>query len=80
MRAVSAADLADAVERISAVPTIATGDVDATTSYLAEHLRPDDAVLVMGAGKSYRIARGLADAIAGGALDAPRGGLPGVGE
>jgi UDP-N-acetylmuramate--alanine ligase len=80
MRSVNAADLADAVERVSAVPTIATGDVDATTRYVAEHLRPGDAVLVMGAGKSYRIARGLADAIARGVLDAPRGGLPGVGE
>jgi UDP-N-acetylmuramate--alanine ligase len=80
MRAVDATTLADAVERVSAVPTIATGDVDATTRYVAEHLRAGDAVLVMGAGKSYRIARGLADAIAGGVLDAPRGGLGEVGE
>jgi UDP-N-acetylmuramate--alanine ligase len=75
MRAISAAGLADAVERVSAVPTIATGDVEATTRYIGEHLRTGDAVLVMGAGKSYRIARGLADALTAGVLDAPRGGL-----
>jgi UDP-N-acetylmuramate--alanine ligase len=79
MRAISAAELADAVERVSAVPTMATGDVDATTRYVADHLRSGDAVLVMGAGKSYRIARGLADAIADGVLDAPRGGLAEMG-
>jgi UDP-N-acetylmuramate--alanine ligase len=71
-RATSAAALADIVERVSAVPAIATGDVDATTAYVAEHLRAGDAVLVMGAGKSYRIARGLAQALADGVLDAPR--------
>ncbi|MGI8872093.1 MAG: UDP-N-acetylmuramate--L-alanine ligase [Candidatus Limnocylindria bacterium] len=59
----SAEELADAVERISAVPTLATGDVDETTSYLAAHVRDGDAVLVMGAGRSYRIARGLAAAL-----------------
>lgn len=68
MRATSAADLADAIERASGTPAIATGDVDATTAYVAEHLREGDAVLVMGAGKSYRIARGLADELAGGVL------------
>ncbi|HYM53117.1 MAG TPA: UDP-N-acetylmuramate--L-alanine ligase [Candidatus Dormibacteraeota bacterium] len=72
LRATSAEALADAIERISAVPTIATGDVDATTEYVAEHLRPGDAVLVMGAGKSYRIARGLAEALKGGVLSAQR--------
>lgn len=71
-RSVSAEQLADAVERVSAVPTIATGDVEATTAYVAEHLRPDDAVLVMGAGKSYRIARGVAEALQSGVLEAPR--------
>jgi UDP-N-acetylmuramate--alanine ligase len=79
MRAISAAELADAVERISAVPTIATGDVETTTRYVGEHLRSGDAVLVMGAGKSYRIARGLADALAAGVLDAPRGRLAEMG-
>ncbi|MGH2428184.1 MAG: UDP-N-acetylmuramate--L-alanine ligase [Candidatus Limnocylindria bacterium] len=65
MRATSAEALADAIERVSAVPTIATGDADATTTYVAEHLREGDAVLVMGAGRSYRIARGLAQRLAG---------------
>jgi UDP-N-acetylmuramate--alanine ligase len=72
LQSTSAEALADAIERISAVPTIATGEVDATTEYVAEHLRPGDAVLVMGAGKSYRIARGLAAALESGVLAAPR--------
>ncbi|MBA2266225.1 MAG: UDP-N-acetylmuramate--L-alanine ligase [Chloroflexi bacterium] len=61
MASTSAEALADAIERNSAVPAIATGDVDATTEYVADHLGSGDAVLVMGAGKSYRIARGLAE-------------------
>ncbi len=65
MASTSAEQLADAIERNSAVPAIATGDVDATTDYVADHLGFGDAVLVMGAGKSYRIARGLADRAAG---------------
>ena len=60
MRATSAEALADAIERISAVPTIATGDAEATAAYVADHVRAGDAVLVMGAGKSYRVARGVA--------------------
>ena len=64
MTATSAEALADAIERTSAVPAIATGDVDATTAYVAEHLTEGDAVLVMGAGKSYRIAHGLAERLA----------------
>jgi UDP-N-acetylmuramate--alanine ligase len=65
MAATSAEDLADAIERATGVPSIATGDADATTDYVAEHLGTGDAVLVMGAGKSYRIARGLAARLAG---------------
>ncbi|MDQ3690441.1 MAG: UDP-N-acetylmuramate--L-alanine ligase [Chloroflexota bacterium] len=61
MASTSAEALADAIERNSAVPAIATGDVDATTDYVADHVGTGDAVLVMGAGKSYRIARNLAD-------------------
>ena len=61
----SAEALADAIERTSAVPAIATGDVEATTDYVAGHLTEGDAVLVMGAGRSYRIARGLAERVAG---------------
>jgi UDP-N-acetylmuramate--alanine ligase len=76
LRATSAEALADAIERVSAVPAIATGDVDGTTRYVAEPLRPGDAVLVMGAGKSYRIATGLREALATGVLDAQRS-LPG---
>ncbi len=72
MRATSAEDLADAIERASGTPAIATGDADATTAYVAEHLREGDAVLVMGAGKSYRIARGLATELAAGVLTRPR--------
>jgi UDP-N-acetylmuramate--alanine ligase len=72
MRAISAERLADAIERISAVPTIATGDAEASAAYVAEHLRPGDAVLVMGAGKSYLVARRVAEALADGVLDAAR--------
>ena len=57
--------LGRAIERTSAVPAIATGDVDATTEYVADHLGSGDAVIVMGAGKSYRIARGLAERLVG---------------
>ena len=60
-------DGADAIERASGVPSIATGDVDATTEYVADHLGDGDAVLVMGAGKSYRIARGVASRVGEGA-------------
>jgi len=60
----SAEALADTIERTSGVPSIATGDVHSTTEYVAEHIAVGDAVLVMGAGKSYRIARGIADLVA----------------
>ncbi len=78
MRAISAADLADAIERTTGTPAIATGNVEATTDYVADHLREGDAVLVMGAGKSYRIAQGLGEALAGGVVTRPRS--PGFGE
>ncbi len=68
----SAEELADAVERASGVPSIATGDVDVTAKYVAEHLRRGDAVLVMGAGKSYRIPRTIARLLEEGVLDAGR--------
>lgn len=68
MRAISAADVADAIERASGISAIATGGVDVTIGYVAEHLRSGDAVLVMGAGRSYRIARGIAAELADGAL------------
>ena len=63
--ATSAEDLADAIERASGIPAMAAGDADATTEYVAEHVGAGDAVLVMGAGKSYRIAAGLASLLAG---------------
>jgi UDP-N-acetylmuramate--alanine ligase len=69
LRATSAEALADAIERISAVPAIATGDADTTARYVAEHLRSGDAVLVMGAGKSYRIATSVREALEAGVLD-----------
>jgi UDP-N-acetylmuramate--alanine ligase len=65
MAATSAEDLADAIERASGIPAMATGDADATTEYVAEHVADGDAVLVMGAGKSYRIAAGLASRLVG---------------
>jgi UDP-N-acetylmuramate--alanine ligase len=65
MAATSAEALADAIERATGTPAIATGDVNATMEYVAEHLADGDAVLVMGAGKSYRIARGVAERLTG---------------
>ena len=65
MAATSAEALADAIERATGTPAIAVGDVDATTEDVADHLATGDAVLVMGAGKSYRIARGVAERLAG---------------
>ncbi len=72
LRATSAEALADGIERASGIPAIATGGADATARYVADHLRAGDAVLVMGAGKSYRIARDLSVALAAGVLDASR--------
>jgi UDP-N-acetylmuramate--alanine ligase len=72
LRATSAEQLADAIERLSAISTMAGGDVDQATTYVAEHLRLGDAVLVMGAGKSYQIARGLAEALRAGVLTQTR--------
>jgi len=46
--------------------------VDSAAAYVAEHLRPGDAVLVMGAGKSYQIAQGLKAALEAGVLTQSR--------
>jgi UDP-N-acetylmuramate--alanine ligase len=73
LRSTSAVDLADVIERASGIPAMATGDVEATTNYVADHLREGDAVLVLGAGKSYQIAQGLGKALAGGVIQRPRG-------
>jgi UDP-N-acetylmuramate--alanine ligase len=72
LRATSAEALTDAIERTSGVSTMAGGDVDSATTYVAEHLRPGDAVLVMGAGKSYQIAQGLKASLEAGVLTHPR--------
>ncbi len=61
MAATSAEDLADAIERASGIPSMATGDAAATAAYVADHVTTGDTVLVMGAGKSYRVARELAE-------------------
>ncbi len=69
MRSTSAEALADAIERGGEAPAMATGDAEQTARYVASHLRAGDAVLVMGAGRSYRIARAVADALRRGVLD-----------
>lgn len=61
----TAEELADAIERISAVPAIATGNVDETATYVADHLLPGDAVITLGIGSSYRIASGIVTALGG---------------
>jgi UDP-N-acetylmuramate--alanine ligase len=60
---VSAEELADAVERVSAVPAIATGDVHETASYVADHVRAGEAVVTLGIGSSHKIAAELAVAL-----------------
>jgi UDP-N-acetylmuramate--alanine ligase len=56
----SAAGLADAVSKVRGdIPAVAPGSVDATSAWLAGHVRAGDAVLVMGGGHSYRIATDL---------------------
>jgi UDP-N-acetylmuramate--alanine ligase len=57
---VSAEELADAIEEVSAVPAIATGDIHETASYVADHVRSGDAVVTLGIGTSYKIAAEIA--------------------
>jgi UDP-N-acetylmuramate--alanine ligase len=58
----SAVALADAVSRRRpSIPVGAPGSVEATALWLAHEVRPGDAVLVMGGGRSYRIAELLLD-------------------
>jgi len=60
----SAAALAEAVARQRpGVVAVAPGSVEATAAWLAGQVRPGDAVLVMGGGRSYRIAELLAQAL-----------------
>jgi UDP-N-acetylmuramate--alanine ligase len=61
----SAAGLAEAVARRNpAIPVAAPGSVEATASWLAREVRPGDAVLIMGGGRSYRIGELLLEALA----------------
>jgi len=56
----SAAGLAAAVARLRPEITVgAPGSVEATADWLASRVRDGDAVLVMGGGRSYRIAERL---------------------
>ncbi len=60
----SAATLAEAVaRRRPEIPLGAPGSVEATAAWLAGEVRPGDVVLVMGGGRSYRIAGLLLEAL-----------------
>ena len=62
----SPAKLAAAVRmRRPEIPSVAPGSVEATAAWLAEHVTEGDAVLVMGGGKSYRIAELLLEHLSG---------------
>ena len=57
---VSPAALADAIGRLRPeIPRATPGSVEATADWLAGEVRPGDAVLVMGGGRSYRIGERL---------------------
>ncbi len=58
---VSAEELADAIEEVSAVPAIATGDVLETGDYVGHKLRPGEAVVTLGIGSSHKIAARIAE-------------------
>jgi len=61
----SASGLAEAVAgRNPRIPVAAPGSVEATAAWLAREVRSGDAVLVMGGGRSYRIAELLIEALA----------------
>ena len=61
----SASGLAEAVAaRNPRIPVAAPGSVEATAAWLAGEVRSGDAVLVMGGGRSYRIAELLVEALA----------------
>jgi UDP-N-acetylmuramate--alanine ligase len=62
----SSSALAEAVARLRPeIPVAAPGSVEATAAWLATQVRPGDAVLVMGGGKSYRIAEILVRTLEG---------------
>lgn len=58
---VSAEELADAIEEVSAVPAIATGSASETAEYVGYKLRPGEAVVTLGIGTSHKIASRIAD-------------------
>jgi UDP-N-acetylmuramate--alanine ligase len=61
----SADGLASAVAALGGgIPVAAPGSVEATAAWLAREVRSGDAVLVMGGGRSYRIAELLVEALA----------------
>jgi UDP-N-acetylmuramate--alanine ligase len=61
----SAVGLAEAVATVNPrIPVAAPGSVEATAAWLAHEVRSGDAVLVMGGGRSYRIAELLVEALA----------------
>ena len=62
----SAGALAEATARCRpGLTAVAPGSVEQTAAWLATAVRPGDVVLVMGGGKSYRIAELLMEALAG---------------
>lgn len=62
----SAGALAEATARRKpGMTAVAPGSVEQTAAWLAKEVRPGDAVLVMGGGKSYRIAELLVEALGG---------------
>ncbi len=63
---VSAAALASAVAAVRTdIPVEAPGSVERTADWLADHVKPGDAVLVMGGGRSYRIGERLLERMGG---------------
>ena len=71
MTVASPAALTDAVNQRRASVALATGSVEATAHRLADEAQPGDVVLVMGGGRSYRIAELLHELLA--ARGSPRG-------
>lgn len=61
----SAGALAGAVHAVGGPAAVASGSVEATADYLAEHVSRGDVVLVMGGGRSYVIAARLVDRLRG---------------
>jgi UDP-N-acetylmuramate--alanine ligase len=57
---VSAEELADAIERVSAVPAYAAGSSTETADYVGYKLRPGEAVVTLGIGTTHKIAARIA--------------------